>query len=120
MTGDLMEARQRIEAKIDELIEMLDLLDGDPDLEEENEHGGDILDVPHDDLDQGDSEPNLGWPEKEGQGKRIGIDCGPGDFTYDPCDTDGIGPTGRTVNLSFDGDGYHIGRKLLRVELNTN
>ncbi|MFN3506235.1 MAG: hypothetical protein ACK4ZU_02080 [Allorhizobium sp.] len=42
MTGHL-EVRKRLEAKIEELIEMLDLLDGDPDLE-----------------DNGDMEPSIG------------------------------------------------------------
>ena len=113
--GTLQIRRAELEGRIQELIELLDLLDGDPDIEDENEHGGDIQDEPHDDVDQGDAEPTLGWREKEGQGKCIGIDCGPGDFTYDPCDTDGIGVTGGRVSLAFGGDGYHIARKLLRV-----
>lgn len=66
--------RQRIEEAIGRLIAFLDAIDGDenlePDLadtaddrEEENEHGGDVLDEPHDDQEQGDREPSLGWPE---------------------------------------------------------
>jgi hypothetical protein len=35
--------------------------------EEENEHGGDVLDEPHDQVDQGDDEPSMGWTEKMGQ-----------------------------------------------------
>lgn len=74
--------RARIEREIDRLIELLDAIDGDLDLEpslgwpqagpdeiatnsshddreEEHEHGGDVVDEPHDD---GDDEPDLGWP----------------------------------------------------------
>lgn len=43
MKANLLETRKRLEAKIDELIDLLDLLDGDPDLE-----------------DNGDDEPSLG------------------------------------------------------------
>lgn len=100
--------RREIEATVERLISILDLFDGDENLEEsdtdedggddepslgwaemqarynaysagdlhnhvlgydreeENEHGGDILDEPHDDYDQdledgGDDEPSLGW-----------------------------------------------------------
>lgn len=37
------------------------------DREAEDEHGGDILDEPHDQLDQGDDEPTLGWSNVTGQ-----------------------------------------------------
>ena len=53
--------RKRLEAKIEELISLLDLVDGDPDIEEENEHGGDVQDAPHD--EDVDCEPELGWTE---------------------------------------------------------
>lgn len=43
MNEQVLLTRKRLEAKIEELIEMLDLLDGDPDLE-----------------DNGDLEPSLG------------------------------------------------------------
>jgi hypothetical protein len=33
----------------------------DDEREEENEHGGDILDEPHDQTDEGNDEPTLGW-----------------------------------------------------------
>lgn len=33
MSPEILQARQRIEAKIQELIEILDLIDGDPDFE---------------------------------------------------------------------------------------
>jgi hypothetical protein len=60
---------------------------------------------PHD--DEGDDEPFLGWPEKEGQGRDNwaknkkwvrGVDAGEPGFKP----------------LHFDGDGYHDGQKLLR------
>ncbi|RWX74428.1 hypothetical protein EPK99_24915 [Neorhizobium lilium] len=109
----IITTRERLEAKIEELIGLLDLLDGDPDIEEENEHGGNILDVPHDAIDEGNDEPTLGWAERDGQGLRIGIDCGPGDIARDPNDTDDIGVTGERRDLRFNGDGHHIGRKLI-------
>lgn len=43
----LLDTRKRLEAKIEELIEMLDLLDGDIDIEEDSE----------DDFDPSDWEP---------------------------------------------------------------
>lgn len=36
---------------------------GDDDREEENEHGGDVQDEPHDEKEQADDEPNLGRSE---------------------------------------------------------
>jgi hypothetical protein len=51
--------------------------------EKENEHGGNIQDVPHDACDEGNDEPFLGWMEKCGQGPQIGIDATPNDFDYD-------------------------------------
>lgn len=45
MTTQLLQSRQRIESKIEELISLLDLLDDDADLEPDN-----------------DNEPSLGWP----------------------------------------------------------
>lgn len=81
-------ARARIEREIDRLIELLDAIDGDLDLEpslgwpeggpdlfaadhaydeleEEDEHGGDVVDEPHDD---GEDEPDLGWPNPDDAG----------------------------------------------------
>lgn len=40
--------RKRIEDTIEQLLIVLDHFDGDENLEEENEHGGNILDEPHD------------------------------------------------------------------------
>lgn len=48
MIPDILETRQRLEAKIEELIEMLDLLDGDIDVEEASD----------DDDDKSDWEPS--------------------------------------------------------------
>ena len=58
--------RRRIEAIIEDLVKLLDFIDGDPDLEDdetedENEHAGDVLDEPHDDACE--AEPWLGWTE---------------------------------------------------------
>ncbi|MCA0257147.1 MAG: hypothetical protein LCH47_11195 [Proteobacteria bacterium] len=61
--------RREIEATVERLIAILDVFDGDEnceddaydDREDEDEHGGDILDEPHDDQDEG--EPWLGWTE---------------------------------------------------------
>lgn len=119
----IITTRRRLEAKIEELIELLDLLDGDCDLEpyladtypadadreEENEHGGDIQDEPHDDLYEGNDEPSLGWSNPIGL--RVHVPEEASQMALDgwlPADApDGPG-------LIFDGDGYHIGRKLLR------
>lgn len=64
MTGYL-EARRRLEAKIEELIALLDLLDGDPDLE-----------------DNGDLEPSLGVSAHLINGRAED------DLEYDPSETD--------------------------------
>lgn len=48
--------RKRIEDTIEQLLMVLDYFDGDENLEEENEHGGDILDERHDGDD--DYEPD--------------------------------------------------------------
>jgi hypothetical protein len=50
-------------------------------------------------------EPTLESPERNGQGKRIGIDCWPSDITYDLNDTDGLGIAVDRIGLLFDGDG---------------
>lgn len=78
-------ARARIEHEIDRLIELLDEIDGDLDLEpslgwpeagpdelptdfshddreEEDEHGGDVADEPHDPEDDENDNSNLDWP----------------------------------------------------------
>lgn len=145
--------RLELSTTIENLINMLDDLDGDPDLEpslagvqgvsddregdegcwageadleaslgwansgsqyklhasadgreEENEHGGDIQDEPHDMLDQGDNEPFLGWGERCGQ---LGVGVA-GWNGGDACDTEGWSKT------RFDGDGYLAGKTVLR------
>lgn len=84
MDGHFIATRQRIEARIEELIDLLDFMDGDPDFEPmlgapeqvpqtewyrpsardhderelEDEHGGDINDEPHD-----DDEREFDWGE---------------------------------------------------------
>jgi hypothetical protein len=44
----LRDLRRRIADRIEADIALLDALDGDTDLEAENEHGGDVQDEPHD------------------------------------------------------------------------
>jgi len=140
--------RYAIEAEIERLIELLDVADGDPDLEDdkcddepslgwcgnhplsegcggyvepslavrtavfldeceqENEHGGDVLDEPHDALDEGNDEPFLGWMERDGQ---LGI--GTADWGGDP--TFDIAPSYEA--LVFDGKGRREARRMLQV-----
>ncbi|ODA95552.1 hypothetical protein BFX40_23615 [Mesorhizobium sp. SEMIA 3007] len=71
------------------------------DAEEENEHGGDILDQPHD--DNGDSEPWLGWGNPMAQ-NGVGVESLVGlEDTPDCC---GIG--------QFTGEGADEARRMLR------
>lgn len=88
--------RAAAEAAIERLIALLDWKDGDADLEptmgwletpgrgapdpepfdcdemeDENEHGGDVGDEPHDD---DELEHSLGWSERDGQGPRVGFE----------------------------------------------
>ncbi|MCH4560329.1 hypothetical protein [Mesorhizobium jarvisii] len=71
------------------------------DREEENEHGGDILDQPHD--DNGDSEPWLGWGDPMAQND-VGVESVAGlEDTPDCC---GVG--------KFNGDGADEARRMLR------
>lgn len=67
------------------------------DREDENEHGGDVLDIPHD--DEGDAEPNLGRLETVNQGRN----------SYS-----GNGEDESAGSLGFNGDGYRAGKKVLR------
>lgn len=53
-------SRTEVEDLIGSLIDLLDAMDGDTDLEVENEHGGDIQDEPH------DPEEDMGAEEDEG------------------------------------------------------
>jgi len=75
--------------------------------EEENEHGGDIQDVPHDAVDEGNDEPFLGWSETYGQG-HTGLQA-----NLSPADPDDVVAAG-TAPLHFDGDGCLAGREVLR------
>lgn len=122
-----MRDRATIATSIERLIALLDALDGDENLEpslggysgdtedreyqcedegveddteEENEHGGDIQDEPHDARDEGDDEPNLGRLES--------IHQGIGSYSGHSIEVQAGGL------LHFDGDGYHDGQKLLR------
>ncbi len=53
-------ARQDIEDAIDRLIAVLDSADPDPDIEEDDPAGGDVVDEPHDEVEEGNAEPSLG------------------------------------------------------------
>ncbi|OJU02758.1 MAG: hypothetical protein BGN83_16040 [Rhizobium sp. 63-7] len=69
--------------------------------EDENEHGGDIIDVPHD--GDTDDEPNLGWPAQEGQ-RGVGVEG------WMSSDADNlVGQLGE-----FNGSGYASAKALLR------
>jgi hypothetical protein len=76
---------------------------GFDEVEDENEHGGDINDDPHDAADCGDSEPNLGRLETIHQG--IG--------SYSGLSDDEMGQL--AGNLAFEGEGYSIGNQMLRA-----
>ncbi len=119
----LFETRQKIESRIEDLIALLDLIDGDENLEpylagtypdtedreEENEHAGDIQDEPHDATDEGDDEPFLGWGNP-----RVGIGAvGKGWTQSDEPDPNQFNITA----IRYDGSGHRIGRKLLRANL---
>jgi hypothetical protein len=67
--------------------------------EEENEHGGDVNDEPHD--GDGDAEPNLGRLETIHQGGG----------TYSGISDDETGLL--AGNLAFEGEGYSIGNQML-------
>lgn len=72
------------------------------------DEGACIQSQPHDAHDEGNDEPFLGWPEKCGQGPKIGIDASPADFCYVPQEYSDSGP------LHFDGEGVDAARKVLR------
>ncbi|MCZ7463526.1 hypothetical protein [Rhizobium rhizogenes] len=101
--------RARLEAKIEELIRLLDLVDGDENLEETGDlepsfgaaqykRGRLEYDLEE---DIADAEPFLGWSEHESL-----HNCNPNP------NHDEFGPV--SAGPKFDGDGHHIGRKLLR------
>lgn len=48
VAGSPKVARHALEEAIERLLRILDAMDGDPDLELEDEYGGDIVDEPHD------------------------------------------------------------------------
>lgn len=62
------ELRRRIADRIEADLALLDALDGDTDLEAENEHGGDVQDEPH------DVEEDMGAEEDEGSFGLLGFD----------------------------------------------
>ncbi|WP_025199119.1 hypothetical protein [Brucella sp. BO2] len=74
--------------------------------EEENEHGGNVTDEPHD--ADTDCEPFLGWTEFNATGEKVE----PFSSNFDACDTTTWvrGEDG----CRFIGDGYSEGKKMLR------
>jgi hypothetical protein len=75
--------------------------------EEENEHGGDIQDEPHDKHDEGDDEPFLGWRETCCQKGRIGLE-----------DWNGVDDQGAAwADVRLSGEGYTNARNALRKTL---
>lgn len=97
--------RLMLESWIEDMIRLLDQMDGDPDLEDdeiedENEHGGDVQDEPHDPSD--DDEHSLGWPEQVTQ-RDIEMAV-PFSSNYDVDDSHA--PFERSAYLEFDGSGY--------------
>lgn len=65
---DVPHQRSAVETAIDDLIAFLDDTDGDPDLEpslcgaDDDREGGDVLDEPHDEIDQDGRD--VSWPER--------------------------------------------------------
>ncbi|NEI66852.1 hypothetical protein [Rhizobium leguminosarum] len=110
--------RETIEAYVEQLIALLDLLDGDPDLEDNGDFEPSIGSTPQcfgderfddlemdtaDDEDCGDDEPAMGWSNPEGLRAHIPEEAAQiTDFDYDD------GP------LRFDGSGNTIARMALR------
>lgn len=105
-----------------EWVDVLDAIDGDPNLEpdaddedgadheDDDEHGCDIHDEPHD--DEGDAEPFLGWPEECSQYASM---AALGVITMavdDPNDTDALPLAGSP--LCFESDGRRQARELIR------
>lgn len=108
--------RSEIEHRIEELIALLDLLDGDENLEDGADDEPSIGNVGryvnhelHYDLeaDSADEEPSLGWANPEGLRAHVPEEA--------RRMMSGFDDAGEGIALSgFNGDGQHIGRKLLR------
>lgn len=77
--------------------------------EEENEHGGNITDEPHDMSDEGDYEPFLGWTEKSSQ---HGVGATE-PFTSNIDMSDENFHAGNGAACRFLGDGYSVGKRML-------
>lgn len=92
--------RAELEARIEEMIGLLDVLDGDENLE-----------------DSGDDEPSLGSSARYGNGKlEYDLEEDPAELGI--ADLDALNLAMQEMSLSggsgFNGEGHHIGRKLLR------
>ncbi|MGZ2458709.1 hypothetical protein [Rhizobium anhuiense] len=112
--------RETIEAYVEQLIALLDLLDGDSDLEDNGDFEPSIGSTPQcfgnerfddlemdtaDDEDCGDDEPAMGWSNPEGLRAHIPEEAAQiTGFDYDD------GP------LRFDGSGKRLARMMLRPQ----
>ncbi len=83
----------------------------DDEREEENEHGGDVLDERHDALDEGDDEPFMGRPEWGGQGRILGLDPADAEYVFTGSGDDPEDHVSEA--LSFNGDGKGQAKKML-------
>lgn len=114
MTNDVTRANARglpidrhaLEDAIERLLRVLDALDGDPDREPEDEHGGDILDEPHDDdvFTGADSEYSMGWHD---EGSQLNLSAGRDDLEAELGATEEIDQVRRleTIEAWFHPDG---------------
>ena len=111
----LQHRRAELESRIEEMIGLLDILDEDPDLEDNGDDepslgssGQYINDKFECDLegDTSDYEHSLGWSNP--MGLRVQV---PAEASEMMAGVDGYEESSA---LSFNGDGHHIGRKLLR------
>lgn len=113
--------RAELEARIEDLIGLLDLLDNDPDLEPEESGYGDFDAL----LEDEKGEPSLGWTTAIDQSSpyRLGDSTQPYDLELDDSDTEPNGDEndyngyegeiGVSNNGFFDGSGGAIARKML-------
>jgi hypothetical protein len=95
--------RERLEAKIEELVALLDLVDGDENME-----------------DGGDTEPSVGSVGRYGDGRmEYDLEDDPAESGIADDDALNLFQFGDdwSGKLKFDGDGHHIGRKLLRDKI---
>jgi hypothetical protein len=69
-------ARKDVEDAIERLLAVLDSAEPDPDLEEDDPGGGDVVDEPHDQVEEGNDEPSLGSMHSINQETAWAPQCG--------------------------------------------